>query len=332
MRFKVLLFSKSKSTTGATLNFIKSLKRAGPVAKVKWVNFSKMKRITGKKIAKKRILNIIDSYSPTLTIVNNDDAEVKWVKKCSETGVVSCVYHEVNMPVREKAVEIGRLSDFFYLSSNFQLKEYRERGVDAVFLCRGSSPDVHYPVRPRGGRYESEVAFIGKPRAGIRNGILRKVNELFDLKVWGPRWDSGQFKRVGPRIGPSKYRIVCSSAKIILGINDAGAADFNQMRKYSGFTSNRDRITMGCGGFLLTNYNRGLENIFKPGKHLEVYGDFNELKEKISYYLKESQKRSEIAYDGCTYIHSAHTFDHFTGKLIEDARNKFKEKAGLFSP
>ncbi len=331
MRLKILLFSKSKRTTEATVNLIKALKRNGLVKKVKWLNYSKIQKFAGKGIGKNYVYRTINSYKPHLTLVNNADTELAWVEECLKHGVVSCFYHDYNSPVKEKTVKIGRKCDFFYLSNTVQLQEYKKEGIDAQYLVRGCSRDVHYPVDSRGRKYKSQVAFIGKPRGGIRDEILKKVQENFDIKVWGPGWDRTKFRRVGGRIGSKKYRIVCSSAEIILGVNDGRELkSFEELVSQGQFTSNRDRLTMACGGFFLTNYNEGLEKLYSTGEQFDVYRSLDDLVDKISYYLSSPQKRREIAYRGCVYVHSRQTFDHFAERVIGDAADLLPEKTALF--
>lgn len=55
---------------------------------------------------------------------------------------------------------------------------------------------------------------------------------------------------------------------------------------------------LGCGGFLLTNYQPELEDYFEIGKELEVYNSHDELVEKIDYYLKHEDERKAIADNG----------------------------------
>lgn len=42
---------------------------------------------------------------------------------------------------------------------------------------------------------------------------------------------------------------------------------------------------LGCGGFLLTNYQTELAQWFTPGRDLECYTGEDDLLEKVDYYL-----------------------------------------------
>ncbi len=64
---------------------------------------------------------------------------------------------------------------------------------------------------------------------------------------------------------------------------------------------------LGCGGFLLSNYQPELEDYFEIGKDLEVYENYDELIEKIDYYLKNEDKRLEITSNGCLTVKTSHS-------------------------
>lgn len=55
---------------------------------------------------------------------------------------------------------------------------------------------------------------------------------------------------------------------------------------------------MGCGGFVLSNYQPELCEFFEPGAEFDYYGSFDELIEKTDYYLHHEKERAEIAQNG----------------------------------
>ncbi len=55
---------------------------------------------------------------------------------------------------------------------------------------------------------------------------------------------------------------------------------------------------MGCGGFVLTNYQPELSDIFNIGTDLVTYGNLDELKDITAYYLGHEKERQEIAQNG----------------------------------
>lgn len=65
---------------------------------------------------------------------------------------------------------------------------------------------------------------------------------------------------------------------------------------------------LGCGGFLLTNYQSELSNHFIVGEDLDVYTCDEELLDKTAYYLSHEKERQEIAHNGLEKVRASHTY------------------------
>lgn len=81
---------------------------------------------------------------------------------------------------------------------------------------------------------------------------------------------------------------------------------------------------MGCGGFVLTNYQEELEDFFVIGKEIEVFHNMDELLDKCSYYLTHEKERLTIAMNGYKKIRDSFSYQHQLSKMIsivqEDCR------------
>lgn len=64
---------------------------------------------------------------------------------------------------------------------------------------------------------------------------------------------------------------------------------------------------LGCGGFLLTNYQPELPEYFEPGKDLDCYEDIEDCIQKARYYLAHDDLRREIAANGYQKVKAMHT-------------------------
>lgn len=65
---------------------------------------------------------------------------------------------------------------------------------------------------------------------------------------------------------------------------------------------------LGCGGFLLTNYQTELTNYFTPGTDLDVYTSEDDLLTKTEYYLTHEKDRMEIAHNGYETTKKYHNY------------------------
>lgn len=63
---------------------------------------------------------------------------------------------------------------------------------------------------------------------------------------------------------------------------------------------------LGSGGFLITNYQPELEELFEIGKDLEVYTSIDELIDKCRYYLAHDKERCQIAQNGQNTVRRYH--------------------------
>ena len=73
---------------------------------------------------------------------------------------------------------------------------------------------------------------------------------------------------------------------------------------------------MGCGGFLMTNYQPELTDYFEIGKDLEAYTSLEELCDKCAFYLEHPDIREQIAKNGYEKIKNFHTYLQRIAKML----------------
>lgn len=73
---------------------------------------------------------------------------------------------------------------------------------------------------------------------------------------------------------------------------------------------------LGCGGFLMTNYQEELPEYFDIGTDLEAYSDMEELTEKCAYYLEHDREREQIARNGYEKVRSQHSYIHRLTEML----------------
>lgn len=74
---------------------------------------------------------------------------------------------------------------------------------------------------------------------------------------------------------------------------------------------------LGCGGFLLTNYQTEIPDYFEIGKDLETYESMEELEYKIQYYLTHEEERTEIAINGYEKVARHHTYEIRLAQMLQ---------------
>lgn len=74
---------------------------------------------------------------------------------------------------------------------------------------------------------------------------------------------------------------------------------------------------LGCGGFLMTNFQEELPEYFEIGVDVEAYSSLEELIDKCAYYLEHEDERKQIALNGYEKVCNHHRYIHRMKKMIE---------------
>lgn len=81
---------------------------------------------------------------------------------------------------------------------------------------------------------------------------------------------------------------------------------------------------MGSGGFVLTNYQPEIEEVFEIGKDIEVFHTLEELYEKCSYYLTHEKERLTIAMNGYIKIRNNFSYNRLLKKIISTVQEELQ--------
>lgn len=73
---------------------------------------------------------------------------------------------------------------------------------------------------------------------------------------------------------------------------------------------------MGCGGFVMTNYQEELDDLFTIGSDLEAFKNTDELLEKAAFYLSHEEARQRIAINGYKTIRAGHSYTHRVQEML----------------
>lgn len=73
---------------------------------------------------------------------------------------------------------------------------------------------------------------------------------------------------------------------------------------------------LGCGGFLMTNYQEELNDHFVIGTDLEAYSSLDELIDKCNFYLTHDDIRKTIAQNGYNKVQKNHTYQQRITEML----------------
>lgn len=79
-----------------------------------------------------------------------------------------------------------------------------------------------------------------------------------------------------------------------------------------------------CGGFLLTDYRRQMEQLFELDQEMITYNEVEEIPDLVRYYLAHDQERKKIIQAGRKRILAEHTYDQRLISLTQTMREMYR--------
>ena len=74
---------------------------------------------------------------------------------------------------------------------------------------------------------------------------------------------------------------------------------------------------MGAGGFVISNYQAEIPELFIPGEDIVLYDSIPDLLGKIGYYLLHEDERIQIAKNGYEKVKAYHSYDARLALMFE---------------
>lgn len=192
-------------------------------------------------------------------------------------------------------------------------KKYKHLNINIIKSEWASNP--HY-YRKIPSNFKYDVSFVGQSY-GNRAELLHFLKENgVSMHIFG--------RGFGNYIEFDEIIRIFNETKI--NLNLSGSSANNVIKQIKGRVF---EVTM-CGGFLLTEYVEGIEEYFHIGKEIECFHERNEALKKIEYYLKNEDKRKEIAEAGFIASHERHTWEKRLGDVFNELNNIREIKKELF--
>ena len=243
-------------------------------------------------------------------------------KYACEVSFVGSLYSEEKHRLYEK---FGAMNDYAkgYLEGLMQA-QLQVQGYN--FLQESLKPDVvaelqkAYPTNPNASTVMKPEAIYAdyvlarQVTARARQEILRRISGKYqvDLYTHDKSWRMPGIRNRGVADYYNQMPYIFMNSKINLNITLRSIKTGIPLRAFD---------IMGCGGFLLTNYQEELLEYFEPGQDFVYYTDFEELEAKVDYYLRHEDERRHIAESGCWKVRSQHSLEQRVERILEIVAN-----------
>ena len=210
---------------------------------------------------------------------------------------------DVRQPTPKWYFDMGKKIDLTLFTNTHDVMVLKKAKINANYMQIGFNHRIYLPDGSTNNTYPP-VVFMGNnygdnpttkkpmfPLSQERRDMVAYLTASYgrDFQVYGIGWGKSHW------LHTEEEAIAYRSAKI--GINQ-------NHYSLSMFSSDRLLRIMGSGAFCLSYKYPGIEKEYKIGKHLDVWENFHDLREKIDYYLGNDYQRTTIARAGCEYVHN----------------------------
>lgn len=238
----------------------------------------------------------------------------------SDISFVGSLYLESNMQLYHRLEAMSEY-DKGYLEGMIQaqknlygqniLEELLRKDKKLVERIEAASPLAPHPdAFATREWYYANFYLYRKVTAYERMDIVTMLSEKYDMKVYTHTDDSNIQKLECSEnlkkalCSPVDYYLqapyVYKNSKINLNITLRSIGSGIPLRVFD---------IMGCGGFLLTNYQADMLEFFEPDKDFVYYTGYEDLLAKVEYYLTHEEERKEIAHNGYEKVKKNHTYE-----------------------
>jgi len=162
------------------------------------------------------------------------------------------------------------------------------------------------PVYARGDGLESAEWTLAnyflarKITAMERNEIMQLLGERFSVNLYTTeKTNIKGVKNCGVADYNTTAPLVFANSKINLNISLRSIQTGIPLRAFD---------IMSCGGFLLSNFQEDFLEYFEPDEDVVFYSSYEELLDKVEFYLCHDEERQRIARNGYEKVAAEHTY------------------------
>lgn len=288
--------------------------------RVKYLQKFDLKRLN------KRLLGIAKHFRPDLFLEQGGWNVLPDTVDAMKTRGIKTVLWVNDVPWRFEPIKIvAPHYDFVFAAGTETIEILETYNIENLnWLPFACDPDFHKPIAltlAEKKRYGSDICFVGSGSPLLYSGRRNILENLadFDLGIWGPGWDTvppeSPLKRAikGGHTRPAEWIKIYSASKISICIHyhdPEGNIPCHQ-------AAPRVYEALACGAFLLVDRQRDVLSLFKPGEDLAVFDDVRELRELVTYYLRNPKEAEKIGRRGKKKVLAHHTYRHRIKEMLD---------------
>lgn len=227
----------------------------------------------------------------------------------------------------DKTIELIKHYDYVFTIDKASQLIYQENEHHRVYhLPLGTDPNIFSPSTISDDQKVYDICLVGYPypeRIELIKLLLKRTT--YTIHVVGGKWNNELLKCHGnkrlnitdwkpPHEIPDYY----NSAKIVINTHRPHNLEENNnsMGIINQSINNRTFDVAACGAFQLISHQPDLRDYFSE-EEMVSFKNQGEFLGKIHFYIKNNEKRKEIALKSREVVLKHHTFSHRLEKVIE---------------
>jgi len=257
--------SANRSTNNAQLRgFLKT------GAQVIGINFRQKQQEIGSEALDQLIIDTCRERRPDLVVFSKcAELDTRVFVECSEL-TTTCLWWMDPLSTLNQTTGIldkARHSTYVCTGVANTISVFKEVNPEVHYILEGYDPLFH---KPHEADQDLGLTFIGSLHSERRKWLATIDHPVTHVS----------------NAYAGEHAVVVSRTKINLNLATMGGA------------SDRVYKVLGARGFLLTSDWEGRQELFTDGEDLVIYTDADDLNQKITYYLKNPEKRDKIRLQG----------------------------------
>ena len=210
--------------------------------------------------------------------------------------------------------------DLLVPTSSKYAEKLQKTNVDAVYIPQFSNPKrFKY-------EYQSDIAsrvlfignFYGNSPKEFRSSVKYSLNNNIPITIYGKRWDKYIDNNLikGEYVKNDELHKYYASADIVLN-------DHRKDMLEEGFISNRIFDVTASGGFIISDYQQDIEDIY--GDNIPMYHNEEEFSKLVTFFLEHPEERKQKAVKAQQITLENFTVEKIGHKFLEEIK-KIAEK------
>lgn len=226
---------------------------------------------------------------------------IEFIKSALNSYIVHYTPDSISAPGMNSYThkESLKLYDLVVTTKQQDIDVYKSCMVSKLYLSfQGYDPTIHAPIAMTNEdiiQYKSDIAFVGnyeREKADLLISLSHDLNAT--IHIYGDRWTefykkfSSNTKVFGKAQGSDYAKAICGS-KINLGLLNHKVGDQYTTRSFE---------IPAIGGFLLAENTKAHRDIFEKLNGAALFDSYQDLYQKIKYFLTHESERNIIATNG----------------------------------